>query len=390
MGFPLKNMKKIFALFLGLVLTSIGSAQAQEARQFTVTGYYSPLPNQAYYVTGSYEAEKRLNGHGIAGADGTPVFPGMIAAPASYAFGTVVCLPDFGCGSVHDRGGAIVEAGGRNIARHDRLDLWMGYGEEGLARALDLGLWHTNGIIYEVGTATNVDMVVNFKTVKPIGNMLDLPAPQIFTKNLYVGSKGSDVEGLQTALQTLGFYYGEVDGVFSELVKKAVLDFQLEHFVVDAANETGAGGFGPKTQTALTEALSKYETQKALSERWNDFHFEGNLSKGKRDESVLKLQEMLVQRELLDHQPTGYFGKLTKTALIQFQIEEGLIANANSAGAGTVGPKTRELLNALLEEEQELVAEDQAAQRQYVLQKNNLRQLAGITPQSVNNLIVKK
>lgn len=390
MGFSLKNMKKIFALFLGLVLTSIGSAQAQEARQFTVTGYYSPLPNQAYYVTGSYEAEKRLNGHGIAGADGTPVFPGMIAAPASYAFGTVVCLPDFGCGSVHDRGGAIVEAGGRNIARHDRLDLWMGYGEEGLARALDLGLWHTNGTIYEVGTIADVDMTVNFKAVKPIGNMLDLPAPQIFTKNLYVGSNGSDVEGLQTALQTLGLYSGEVDGVFSELVKKAVLDFQLEHFVVDAANETGAGGFGPKTQTALTEALSKYEMQKALSERWNDFHFEGNLSKGKRDESVLKLQEMLVQRELLDHQPTGYFGKLTKTALIQFQIEEGLIANANSAGAGTVGPKTRELLNALLEEEQELVAEDQAAQRQYVLQKNNLRQLAGITPQSVNNLIVKK
>jgi len=181
-----------------------------------------------------------------------------------------------------------------------------------------------------------------------------------------------------------------VDGVFSEVVKKAVLDFELEYFVVDAANEVGAGGFGPKTQTALTEALSKHETQKALSERWNDFHFEGNLSKGKRDESVLKLQEMLVQREFLDHQPTGYFGKLTKTALIQFQIEEGLIANANAAGTGSVGPNTRELLNALLEAEQGMIAEDQAAQAQYVSRKNSLRKLAGGAPQLVNNLIVKK
>lgn len=384
-------MNRIILSFVAILVALTGGiVQAQEGRKFTVTGYYSPLPNQTYYVTGSYETEKRLNGHGIAGADGTPVFPGMIAAPSSYAFGTVICLPDFGCGRVHDRGGAIVEAGGRNIARHDRLDLWMGYGEEGLARALDLGLWHTEGTIYEPGTAGNVDIAVNFKSVKPIGRMLDVPAPTVFAKNLYLTSNGEAVEALQESLQKLGFYYEAIDGDYDEDLKMAVLAFQLENFVVDDATEAGAGSFGPKTRTALSEALTKYETQKALSERWNDFHFEAPLSKGKRDESVVKLQEILVQRELLDHQPTGYFGKLTKEALIKFQIEEGLISSETASGAGTVGPKTREKLNALLSEEQAFVAEDQAAQREYVSRKQELQRLAGLNPRPASNIIVKK
>ena len=386
-----RSMKKYFVLSFALITALISfNAEAKEARQFTVTGYYSPLPNQTYYVTGSYESEKRLNGHGVAGADGTPVFPGMIAAPKSYAFGTVVCLPGFGCGSVHDRGGAIVEKGGRNIARHDRLDLWMGYGEEGLARALDIGLWHTEGTIYQVGEANGIDIAVNFKAVTPISRLLDVPAAKIFTKRLYEGDEGEDVEELQSSLQTLGFYYGATDGVYSDSLKAAVLEFQLENFVVDTSNEAGAGGFGPKTHSALTAALTKYETQKALTDRWNDFHFEESLYKGKRDESVVKLQEILVQRELLDHQPTGYFGKLTKSALVEFQLSEGLITTVNSAGAGSVGPKTRELLNTLLADEQAFIAEDQKAQRAFVSQKNELRLLAGAAPQLSTNLIVKR
>ncbi len=365
-------------------------AKAAEDRKFTVTGYYSPLPNQTYYVTGSYEAEKRLNGHGIAGADGTPVFPGMIAAPKSYAFGTKICLPDFGCGSVHDRGGAIVEKGGRNIARHDRLDLWMGYGEEGLARALDLGLWHTQGQIYTLEESANVEVAVNFKAVTPISRLVEVPAPPLFTKNLYKGDTGENVKDLQIALETLGYYTGLIDSEYSAALKAAVLDFQLEAFVIDKATDTGAGGFGPKTQTALSAAINKHETQKALLKRWNDFHFEGNLSKGKRDESVLKLQEILVQRELLDHQPTGYFGKLTKIALIEFQLAEGLIVNQSSAGAGSVGPKTRALLNSLLANEQDQTAQDQAAQKAFVQKENELIRLAGGVPKNENNFIVKK
>ena len=45
----------------------------------------------------------------LKGADGTAVYPGMLAGPPSYEFGTVVALDGLGVGTVHDRGSRIVE-----------------------------------------------------------------------------------------------------------------------------------------------------------------------------------------------------------------------------------------------------------------------------------------
>ncbi len=97
----------IFAFFS--FLPASGYA-ATEEREFVVTAYYSPLPNQSFYLRGNYEAEKRLNGNGTHGASGTPVFTGMLAAPKSYTFGTRIEFDGLGVGIVEDRGGAIVEA----------------------------------------------------------------------------------------------------------------------------------------------------------------------------------------------------------------------------------------------------------------------------------------
>ena len=55
---------------------------------FTISAYYSPLACQDRYATGSYRGDIRLNGNGTNDADGTPVYPGMIAAPKLYSFGT--------------------------------------------------------------------------------------------------------------------------------------------------------------------------------------------------------------------------------------------------------------------------------------------------------------
>ncbi|HEC21042.1 MAG TPA: hypothetical protein ENI70_00835, partial [Candidatus Peregrinibacteria bacterium] len=53
-------------------------------RKLVITGYYSPIPGQLRYVRGSLEADRRLNGNGTNGADGTQVYRGMIAAPKNY------------------------------------------------------------------------------------------------------------------------------------------------------------------------------------------------------------------------------------------------------------------------------------------------------------------
>jgi hypothetical protein len=82
-------------------------------RTFVVTAYYSPLPDQSFYLRGSYEADIKLNGGGIKGASGKPVYSGMLAGPKIYPFGTAIKLNGVGIGKIDDRGGAIVKAGER-------------------------------------------------------------------------------------------------------------------------------------------------------------------------------------------------------------------------------------------------------------------------------------
>ena len=118
-------MKKLlsFSVLAMLCMSFIPQAtyaavEADYTQSFTITGYYSPLPNQDFYITGDYAAEIRLNGKGTHAADGTPVYPGMMAGAGSLDYGTVICLPNFGCGKIHDRGQAIVEKGERKLAQH--------------------------------------------------------------------------------------------------------------------------------------------------------------------------------------------------------------------------------------------------------------------------------
>ena len=320
---------------------------------FTITGYYSPLPNQSFYVTGDYKSEIRLNGKGIAGADGTPVFPGMIAAPKTYTFGTKVCLPKFGCGAVHDRGGAIVHAGERDLARHDRLDLWMGYGEEGLLRALAWGVKHYEGTVYSANAP--VKLAVNFEAATPIGQLIDLPEREVFEKNLGRGQTGGFVSELQKALYSLGFYDGDIDGVYDYEVEHSVFLFQKSELLVSRKSDLGAGVFGPQTREKLADRRYGILVEQQIQELWDSFHFDENLNRGKRSTEVLKLQEVLVEQEFLAVTPTGFFGPKTEAALKEFQIAHGIVAHYKSAGAGTVGPQTREKLNEILKEKKEAV-----------------------------------
>jgi hypothetical protein len=55
--------------------TSFASNETSIEKTFIITAYYSPLPDQGFYLKGNFEAEKRLNGNGTNGASGKPVFP---------------------------------------------------------------------------------------------------------------------------------------------------------------------------------------------------------------------------------------------------------------------------------------------------------------------------
>ncbi len=338
-------MKKLFLAII-LVIPSFVMAQVQT---FSITGYYSPLPDQDYFLTGSYESEIRLNGNGTHGADGTPVYPGMIAAPQTYEFGTKVCIPGFGCGTVHDRGGAIVKQGERDLARYDRLDLWMGYGTDGMRRALAWGVQHVECEMSPAGTMLADS--VNFSVPLPLTQILKLPKAIVFHVDVEKGDTGEKVEKLQIALRRLGLYTGSITSEYDDITEKAVLDFQIKFFVLRTGKDLGAGRLGPQTRAKLTSELAKIDTQKKIRELWESFEFEAGMSRGHRSAEVVKLQQVLVQQELLEVSPTGFFGPLTEAALIKFQLQQGIINTKFSVGAGRVGESTQARLNEILNTE---------------------------------------
>jgi len=300
----------------------------------------------------------------------------MIAAPSSYAFGTKVCLPGFGCGTVHDRGGAIVEEGQRDLARHDRLDLWMGYGTEGMRRALAWGVQHIDGQMYPAGA--DVADTANFSVPLPLTQLLDLPRAEVFSKNLSLGSTGDEVERMQTALRRLELFDGSITGEFGAETEAAVLAFQLKFFVIDSPDAIGAGNFGPRTRAKMTQELARIDTQKKIQELWDSFEFEAGMSRGHRSGEVVKLQQVLVQQEVMDVAPTGYFGPVTEAALIEFQLRHGIIASKFDAGAGRVGEATQAKLNEILatertvreDERREMAALQQSRARLAVLESD--------------------
>lgn len=361
-------------------------------KTFTITAYYSPLPCQDRYVTGSYDSDRRLNGNGVAGADGTAVYPGMIAAPKTYDFGTKMYIPGVGTVAVHDRGGAIVAGGGREGA-YDRLDIWMGYGDIGLQRALtwgkrtvDVTVFGQDSSIQEIITLTpafsaaesepNCDpepvvveeereiLVPEEPAAEPkvveepaVAPEVVVPEVEKIDEILELGDSGAEVEQLQKELSALNFLKTPPSGVYDEVTRHAVFKFQQSQYLVGNSSSPGAGVFGPKTQAKLNSILAARTETKQLVAQANKvdplafgdgFKFNSELDFGAVGPEVKFVQSFLQDQGYFDHALTNYFGPVTREALIAFQIDYGIIQSANDLGAGRVGQGTLAVINDLI------------------------------------------
>lgn len=356
LDFPKKNLYnlKIFwslvnryfisiALTLGLSLSSNVFADESVAPQggvkktFSVTGYYSPLPGQSKYALGNYEADIRMNGRGTNGADGTEVYPGMLAAPYTYPFGTKIFLPGLGIGTVHDRGGAIVSAGQRSQA-YDRIDVWMGRGEEGLSRALNWGLRVVEGVMYLPEESVS--------STFSLGNVSSIPSyspPQVSAsvQNLTKGDSGKAVVNLQKSLMSLGYYSGAITGIYDATTEKAVLEFQLDNEVIPTGSSPGAGKFGPKTRQMFSQVVSSFQKkQQSLASHLTRF-LPAGMSEGSQGETVIHLQKIMAHFGYDSGERGVQFDEKVENAVREFQLAHGVINSPNDYGAGVFGPKTQ-------------------------------------------------
>ena len=204
---------------------------------FVITAYYSPLPWQLNYITGTYNGDIALNGDWKHTSSGKDVFPWLLAWPKNYAFWTKIYLEWIGVGTIEDRGGAIVNAWDRwHIA--DRIDIWMWYGDEWLQRAKKWWQRTIKGEVLENYFQNNIQFQSSLLTsYYPI---------ELDSKN----SSDIQVQSMQKLFTQLWYYTGDIDGNY-ENFKNNVINFQIQNSIISDTGASDAGYIWQKTVAFL-------------------------------------------------------------------------------------------------------------------------------------------
>ncbi len=320
---------------LAILLTSLVSSvyspvYAEEKpfeQDFVVTAYYSPLPGQSAYFRGSYEEDIAFNGKGTNGADGTEVYTGMIAAPDSYAFGTRIDLPGLGVGTVHDRGGRIIEWG-EDI---HRIDLWMGKGEEGLARALAWGARRVKGTVYPSTFVGAPAESLAFHSIPADTSILaSLPKsdPLEIMTRAKLGEATYAVRLLQESLKSAGYLKDGPMGLYGPVTQEALRQF---------ASEYGLPGDGSTVTAEIVAALSVSQSL----EKKNLPDIGDGIEQGMTGGDVRQAQKLLRYLGYYRGRTDGIFDQDMKEAVTALQIAHGIVKGATDPFAGRIGPATR-------------------------------------------------
>jgi peptidoglycan hydrolase-like protein with peptidoglycan-binding domain/3D (Asp-Asp-Asp) domain-containing protein len=303
------------------------SVEPPRTQEFVITAYYSPIPGQCCYVKGGLIADRILNGEGIRGADGTAVYPGMVAAPPTYAFGTRIDLPGIGVVTVHDRGGAIQEQGNTH-----RLDLWVGFGEEGLARALAFGVRRVSGTIYTASSDAPREHVNLDSLVAPMAVLRPYMTPDVSLLDLTVGidDDGLSVTFLQDTLKDIGYFTEESNGHFGPATSDA-----LRRFIADLGLDESADHLSPRTAAFLLAAK-----ERSLADA-EPLPF---VNAGSSRSDVAAAQRVLRSVGLYRGRTDGEYSDALSATILEFQQKTALVGGLGDAGAGQIGPKTQALL----------------------------------------------
>ena len=185
-----------------------------------------------------------------------------------------------------------------------------------------------NGLTVDgyAGTRTLKAMGINTNT-DPTGEADDDEDDDV--RVCQIGSKGSNVKAIQTALKTLGYPVGSADGAFGSKTRTAVIYFQKLN------NLTADGKVGPKTYARL---MSSDATPYNAS--FNSDKTYTTLRTGSSGSKVKKLQTALSSLGY-DVNITSYYDSVTKAAVKSFQQDYSLTAD------GIAGKETQAQIYAI-------------------------------------------
>ena len=337
----------IFTLYLLFsIIYTLWVESYSEEDYFIVTAYYSPLPNQQYYLKWNYKDEIRLNWNGIRWASWKEVFSGMLAAPKNYKFWTKIYLEWIWIWVVEDRWWAIVNAGSRWY-KNDRIDIWVWYWDEWLRRALYWGKRKVKWAIVSKSTKPTID--IN-KMKNPLWTTQSLKKiPNIFNIGIWAESSKWDILELQKFLQKILLYKWELDSVYNNEIIDLIYYFQVENNIIESPYDYWAWYWWARTRDLFLKKYINWEfdTNKDREKpeiKKKDkyiYLFDKTLS---WENDIKKLQEVLKELKIYTWEITWKYDEDLTQAIFDYQIEKQIIDSEETPWAWYFWPKTRESL----------------------------------------------
>ena len=158
--------------------------------------------------------------------------------------------------------------------------------------------------------------------------------PPISGVNIYLNDRGQLVRDVQTRLKDLGYYNGDITGVYDTKTRTAVTSFQK------TTGLQADGICGVKTQAALlgTDVVPEQPGTTApavMATPAPTFQIPtGTVRRGDTGESVRLIQQRLIDLGYLSGKVDGVFGAASQKALEAFQIKNNLKVDG-AAGTAT-------------------------------------------------------
>lgn len=176
------------------------------------------------------------------------------------------------------------------------------------------------------GSCTPVSVLVQSANQTQTGTQMSVTLPMTVGQNMQLALSGGS-----------GSYY------LQSPVSSPVLASISGNMLVLNGQSVGSG-MVTVCQTGGTMCLpiGLYVTssvQPPLTGTGGGWLFDTDLDVGMNNQDVSELQSRLHAEGYFDTTPTGYFGSITRTAVIRYQIAHGI------SGTGYVGPLTRSMLN---------------------------------------------
>ena len=328
---------------------------------FVVTAYYSPLPNQKYYLKWNFEDEVILNWEWIRGASWKKVFSWMLAAPKKYNFWTKIYLEWLWVWEVSDRWWAIVASTWAESRwyEYDRIDIWVWEWEEWLKRALS---WWKRVVPWYILIDENKNVDLKLENIKiiesSVKNLVNKPKiytdyDDIFWKYITPESSENDIKKLQKLMyeldliKTNNYSWKYID------IKDFLIDYQIKKNIVSKKDDEQAWYFWPKTREKMkNDYLSLQENKKIekelliiknKSELLTNKLIEkiGDVKVWTKWENVKYLQASLKIIWYNNIKVNSKFDYKTKSVIIKYQLEKWIITKDSDVWAGNFWPKTK-------------------------------------------------